>query len=354
MTLYGANRVSKIGGTDVTHSKSNYQSGYTLVYSNQPESITGAHLADSGTMKYLYRDSSVKRARVMMHHANTTGNSVNFLVRIRNTQSSAVDIYISCKGSAVGGDPRRTSGAAWQQWFSGNGSQFGYNTGDWYVATVAAGSTYDLISLPGVSNGYTAAGVVDFVAVSGGVAVPVEVTVLAYLSNIAATLSATPVPNGYGPTYTGQVRGTFNYCNRDVTFNFDTASQSQYLHIGQNINNTNGWSGEYEVGTDKTNGIQVKINGNYGVLYKIQSTLTDSLHKGYVYGWIQSGFENYYVMCEDNNNNVANNDMIGYSTQAWNYEGSQIPSNSSVSHTVLYTLIGGNTSPVDLYWANLT
>lgn len=356
MTLYGSNKVSKISGADVTLSKSISQSGYSLIYSNQPESITDNHIADNGTAKYLYRDSSVTRARVMIHHANTTSSPVNFLIRLKNTQSYPVDIYISSKGSVSDQDPRVASGEAWRQWYAGTGSQYGYNSGDWYVATVAAGSTYDLTSITNVPNSpyaHCAAAIVDFVAASGGIAVPVEITVLAYKTNIASSLSATSVPSGYNSSYVGQVRGTFKYCNRDVTFNFDTASQSQYLHLGRPIT-TSAWANEYELGIDKTNGIQVRINGNYGVIYKIQSTLTDSLHKGYVFGYLQSGFPNFYVMCEDNKNNVTTSSTIDDSSKAWNFEGSQIQNNSSVSHTLLYTLIGGNASPVDLYWANLT
>lgn len=362
MGLNSCNQVGTITGTNQDSSFSLSTSGDTLVYSNNPESLTStSDLADAGA--YLYRDVSPGRTRAWFHHENSiSGTTIYFVVRIVNNQvGSSVDVYLnrtsSGSSSSSGSSPSTAGGAAWAAWFTNSP-----NGTDTYQTTITNGGTYDIYASSGVSSGDVLSGIVDFVCTnpSTGAAVAVDVVIFAYSSTSttptsAAALNPTSVGGiSYGSTgYAGPVRGTFSNCSRTGSFTWDSSSGSQYLELFSLYTSAQ-ITGEYQSGTDATNGDTVYIDGNFGIDYNITFTLNDNASPacGTVYGYLQdTGGTTTYALRE-NGNTIPSTGYCGpdSTSQAYNFDTTAL-NGGSTQYTIQIVLPGGSSGPQQLYWA---
>lgn len=369
MALNTCNSVGQITGTLINGNVTLSRTGYTLIYSNNPETVPSGSLADSGY--YLYQDTSPGRTRAFFHHQNGTSNNMKVRVVVTNPNASSVSLYASHLGSYVSANVVTAGSNAWYNWLTQPIN--GYTPGtDVFMATVSAGASYVLLETAAVAANYVAAGVTDFVATStgGGAAVPLKVTVYAYQSTVAGSLTYAPlnpsvqdlkgttaVPGdscltggdlyfNYGDYCFGAaIRGTFAHCSRTATINLDPTTSSQYLQLFSRFSNSAAMTGEYEAGTDVTTGKTVYLSGNYGVDYTLTFNLTDGSASTY-YGYLQNpnASGQAYIIKEDGTVRLCSN--YG-NTQAWNFD----TSSSGGQKQIWITLPGGGTGRVQLFWA---
>ena len=358
MGLNACNQVGTISGSDMNSSFSLSTSGYTLIYSNNPETLTStSDLADGGA--YLYRDVSPGRTRAWFHHQNSiSGTTVYFVVRIVNNQAGvSIDVYLNrtSSGSSPSSTPGDAGGAAWAAWFTNSP-----NGTDTYQANVANGQTYDIFASSGVSYGDVLDGIVDFVCTnaSTGAAVAVDVVIFAYSSNSAtpsspAALNPSSVGGiSYGSSgYAGPVRGTFANSSRTGSFTWDSSSGTEYLELFSAYTGTP-ITGEYQSGIDATNGDTVYIDGNYGIDYNSTFTLDDNANCGTVYGYLQGPGGSTVYALRENGNTIPSPGYCGpdSTSQAYNFDTTAL-NGGSTTYTIQIVLPGGASGPQQLYWA---
>jgi len=345
MALNSCNSVGQISGTKINSSVTLTKTGGTLIYSNNPETITNDLADPTKDGVYLYRDNTPGRSRAFFYHLNKSGSNIKIRVELKNTSGANMNIWQARHGTAISSYYQMAGATAWQNYL-------GTSASDNYVTTIANGATYVIQETASIPDGSVGVGIIDFVCTnsSTGAAVGCQVTIYAYQSSVKSTLTAATLKTSgstpYGPSYTGQVRGTFSHCSRTASIVWRSSNGSQYLRVGQNFL-TSDLTNEYESGVDATNSKTVTINGNYGVDYTLTYTLIDDKPQNTVYGYIQDGFPNVYILQDNGSTGLC---ASSSTTDAWNYD-TTILNGSTQTKTIWYTLAGGDASPVDLYWA---
>ncbi|WP_157764320.1 hypothetical protein [Paenibacillus riograndensis] len=274
MTFVSANSVTPISGT--SYKPVFTQTGYTLIYSNNPETIDNNNqLAD--TNHYLYGDTSPGRTRCFFHHANSTGNTISIRIEIVNPSNETVNLFVSNKGIGTHSNPVSAGAVAWQQWLTQAPVSGGAAGADNYVRTIGANSTDYYIALETIiANGLTAAGIMDFVAVgnTSGSIRPLRVKVYAYKNApvfspgspaaIAVPYQTLGSDSSWFGSVAGQtvyyghygfesvVRGTFQHCTRTTTVNWNSTSGSRFLELFTRHTSVFVNPNEFEAGTDVT------------------------------------------------------------------------------------------------------
>ncbi|UUZ83502.1 hypothetical protein LJK88_06480 [Paenibacillus sp. P26] len=372
MSFLYENNVGPIYGTLKNSSISFAWTGYTLIYSNAPETLFSTDLADSG--KYLYADQSNGRTRAFFHHANdSASDTYRIRIELVNPNSESVNLFVSNNGWVAHNDFSRAGAMAWINWLTqspGAGAPAGT---DAYVRTIGANSSdYYIVQEAVMGPLQAASGIVDFVAVgtSSGSVRPIKVKVYAY-KNAPSNSPTTPapirvtyqdLPNDttkfgvyagtrvyYGtPGFEDVVRGTFANCSRTANISYNSSSGAQYIEMFKRHTHANVISGEFQAGYDAT--IPVGQNRTvytpYGVDFTLNYNIIDGARKP-IYGYLQNmEGSDWHVLREDGQQDYASLS----STEAWNFDITTL--NGGSKTTKLWTTCpGGLGGTQQIFWA---
>lgn len=142
-----------------------------LFYSNNPETLDNADLADNG--KYLNLASVNGNGQIYIWHANGTGQTIKHCVLVYNPNSYAVKINVTNYGLTKD-NTWKPDAEAWEDYYNGQNTS----------VTIAAGG-YGNLFLSSVPNGYNFGVVARVNIVRSGTNTSAGVTLydLAYVSN---------------------------------------------------------------------------------------------------------------------------------------------------------------------------
>ena len=333
--------------------------------SNDPETVGSTDTADGASPVYLYQDSVPGRTRVWLHHANSSGGPLYFVVRVTNTQSSPIYVYLN-RASSTGSshpitttDPPVAGGAAWGAWWYNNPP----GGADTYLTSIGSGSEYDILKSASIGNGDTASEIVDFVCTLAGGTSPVgcKVTVMCY-STSDKQIPATPT--NYAASDGTHHRGTFGHASRSGSVLYYSSNGSEYVEYFTGL-----LPGEQESGYDATNPTVPATNpGNYGVDYTVTYTVDDNAARGTIYGYLDDkGGRTTYWLLQDGiatgcSGGVGSSNC-GYcgpyprtcnngqtNCTAYNFS-SEVLNGRTVTTTLRFSLPGGSAGGQLIYWA---
>ncbi|WP_223066518.1 stalk domain-containing protein [Paenibacillus caui] len=222
----------------------------TLIRSNSPETTTSEGI--------LYSETSVGRARFMIHHANETGKDVRMYVIATNTNDEAASLYIDSLGFAGPNENATATGKlSAKRYFTSIQTRsaeqditLAPRESKVIFSELSAGKMklHQVISL--LSDIYT-----DY---------PIQFDVIMIDANkdpIATlpTLSVLPRDGVHN-------RGTYPDATRIIQYDELLGDVPKRLLIGDNV------SDPFQSGIDTPNYTEAKNAGNFGVFYKIKAT----------------------------------------------------------------------------------
>lgn len=236
--------------SNVTLNKSEF-----LFYSNNPETLDSADLADNG--KYLNMASVSGNGQVYIWHANKTGQTIKHCVLVYNPNSYAVRINVTNYGLTNTSNTGASDAVAWEKYYNGQSTSL----------TVAAGG-YGNLFLSSVPNNYNFGVVARLNIVKSGTSTAAGVTLydLAYVSNSSgATGFATA--ESYAATKRTRGKGAGYY----TVITFPTVSPTNADGVGYTIAASNdSFSGaDCSVITDGSGQASGVLEGAYGQQYNI-------------------------------------------------------------------------------------
>ncbi|QHW31294.1 hypothetical protein GZH47_10790 [Paenibacillus rhizovicinus] len=306
--------------------------GGKLLLSDSPETFSGTGA--------FYRDTAEGEFRVFWHHQNEAPQTLTVGVAITNTSADTVSLYLEGNGLGTNIYVDVAGQSALADFIASENKRT-------LAAKLAPGESY-YFDAP-TDNNITNSGIVQFEAVSGKKNAPAQVTatVLSYDAKPEHPEQVEVLPED------SHTRGTFPHFDRTGTVQYDTALGNAYLRIDSAAYGQ--WSdampGEYEDGWDAVDGNKPVINnGNYGVMYRLNTEIVNSFHHPRQVGLFlnPSGGYGHYV--------VKWNKTIfqsGYTTyeNAWNITNFKLNPNGGTYKSEM-SLTGGAAGPQVIYFTN--
>lgn len=248
------------------------RAGHPLLVSNNPERITEAPAALAIFTRLDAAGTPLAgRFRVYLYHLNGLPDPVDVAVAIENRGLAPADLFLA-RHTRYG--PRNPS----PNWQEAGADAFVTWLGSPAAYRPVASLDPRQVACPGglratVPPGHVAAGYFDLLATfrGGPLPAPVVVRVLALppRARPAEALRVCAPRDQTRPT--ANIRGAFPSCTRVLAVAADARAGPQYLNVAAPITGRYGapHPDEYEPGYDECDGIEVTVNGNYGVDYQV-------------------------------------------------------------------------------------
>lgn len=263
------------------------RAGHPLLVSNNPESITSFGALAIFTRIDRAGAPVAGRFRVFLHHLNALGEPAEVCVAAWNpSRTWAVEVSIGKATRFTAANPSPAAGAAgadaFATWLASPPARVP-------VAWLAPGAVGRLeATATAVPPGAVVSGYFDLEATIAGAAVPAPVAVFVLATPPRSGppgagppgAGPPPPPSGCLPRDatrpTANIRGAFPTCTRLMTAWIDVAAGAQFVQVAAPVTGFYGlpYPGEYETGYDECDGIDVCVNGNYGVDYRVRLALS--------------------------------------------------------------------------------
>jgi len=306
--------------------------GGELIFSDSPETFSG-----SGA---FYRDWADGEFRVFWHHQNVSNQTMTVAVAFTNESDERVMLY--SKGGGVGTSIYPDIAGLWGM------NDFLRTRGTTKMLKILEPGEHYWIETP-TAAGLTTSGIAQFNAVTqhGHQPAAVTVTVLGYEEG---QKPANPLDVEILPLGEHTVRGKWEHFDRLGTIHYDPAMGRVFKPIDSAASGPwmDAMPGEYEWGYSAVDDRYFLNNGNYGVLYRWDIRMTNSLHKPTkikVYMTPSGGFGQYSLQW---NQQIYNSGFIMY-THAWNFTSFMLGANGG-HYQMLTSLVGGSYGPQTFYF----
>jgi len=229
--------------------------GNFIFFSNCPETVTTAHLGDSG--KWLGKIAGCSNyGMIYSWHKNTTGKTILSFIRVRNTGATSITVRFRSAGWGTNKLNPAGDAEAWKAYFSNTAMS---------SITIAAGKENDLFAQTVANN--ACFGIVSPIEISGGTA---EISEIAHSGVLPALSAYAAKEAGFIRGKGGSYRLTLKIENLVLT---DTIKQAGAT-IG--ANSSNSFKGLDVISLSDPGAASGDNVGDYGMHLVVELTVTNS------------------------------------------------------------------------------